>query len=182
MASTSRSSAPNPFFPPLSNASRLSFFPTVHEPHVFHPYQSLSMGGKGAIWSGGVGLAASALQNAVQRHDAGFWGVFTRTGGTIVTFTLMGFAFPFVNAVTANIRQTDDSVNPAVGGCAAGFIGGIRQGSFPAALGACVFLGATFYTINENDMLLSDPKGSENRTAQRAEWFKPYEKKPLPNQ
>lgn len=38
----------------------------------------------------------------------------------------MAASFAFVDAVTANTRQTNDALNGAAGGCAAGFLAGVR--------------------------------------------------------
>jgi hypothetical protein len=38
----------------------------------------------------------------------------------------MGATFAFTEAVVANQRQTDDSLNGAAGGCAAGLLAGLR--------------------------------------------------------
>lgn len=38
----------------------------------------------------------------------------------------MAGTFAFVDAVTANTRQTDDALNGVAGGCAAGFLAGVR--------------------------------------------------------
>lgn len=39
----------------------------------------------------------------------------------------MGAAFAFTEAVAANQRETDDALNGLAGGCAAGFLAGIRS-------------------------------------------------------
>lgn len=38
----------------------------------------------------------------------------------------MAASFAFVEAATANTRQTNDALNGAAGGCAAGFLAGVR--------------------------------------------------------
>lgn len=40
----------------------------------------------------------------------------------------MGATFAFTESVVANQRQTKDAINGAAGGCAAGFLAGIRCG------------------------------------------------------
>jgi hypothetical protein len=49
----------------------------------------------------------------------------------------MGATFSLTESVVANQRQKDDAVNGAVGGCAAGFLAGLR-GSFVCLLNAVV--------------------------------------------
>ena len=41
----------------------------------------------------------------------------------------MGAAFAFTESVVANNRQKDDALNGVAGGCAAGFLAGIRGAS-----------------------------------------------------
>jgi hypothetical protein len=38
----------------------------------------------------------------------------------------MGATFAAAEAVTANVREKEDSINGAAGGCAAGFLAGIK--------------------------------------------------------
>lgn len=38
----------------------------------------------------------------------------------------MGASFAFTEAAVANTRETDDSLNGAAGGCAAGLLAGLR--------------------------------------------------------
>lgn len=38
----------------------------------------------------------------------------------------MGAAFAFTEATVANQREKDDAINGLVGGCAAGFLAGLR--------------------------------------------------------
>jgi hypothetical protein len=42
------------------------------------------------------------------------------------TSAAMGAAFAFTEATVANQRQKDDAINGLTGGCAAGFLAGIR--------------------------------------------------------
>ncbi|KAJ9100073.1 hypothetical protein QFC19_005753 [Naganishia cerealis] len=80
----------------------------------------------------------------------------------------MGFTFAFSQAAVANIRevggtddpvaaqllthsllwQTDDALNSAAGGCAAGLLAGARAGSFPIGLASCAVLGTLLGTFD----------------------------------
>ena len=71
-----------------------------------------------------AGLLVSSIQNSLSKHNAGAMGIFTRTGGTIALFTVMGGVFSFTDSFVANSREKNDSVNGAVGGCAAGLVAG----------------------------------------------------------
>ncbi|KAJ2777467.1 hypothetical protein H4R18_005145 [Coemansia javaensis] len=95
----------------------------------------------------GVGLFVSAFQTAYSPRKGGSaLDMFKRYGGTIGFMAAMGGIFAGVEAAAAQIRDKDDYVNPAVAGCAAGFVAGIRQRSIPAAFGACAFFAAAMGT------------------------------------
>jgi hypothetical protein len=100
---------------------------------------------KVTLQAGTVGLVLSTVQNALGKHTHGAMGVLTRTGGTIGFFgnnipnflllydsnifyhlAAMGATFAFTEAFVANERQKNDALNGAAGGCAAGFLTGIR--------------------------------------------------------
>ncbi|KAI5451949.1 hypothetical protein NCC49_001249 [Naganishia albida] len=124
------------------------FVPSTVEPAVFSPHPSLAVGAKVAVTSAGVGLLVSSVQNALENHNKGAMGIFTRTGGTIGFFTAMGFTYAFSQAAVANIRETDDALNSAAGGCAAGFLAGARAGSIPIGVASCAVLGTLLGTFD----------------------------------
>ncbi|OMJ28528.1 NADH-ubiquinone oxidoreductase [Smittium culicis] len=97
---------------------------------------------------GGLGLLTSAFQNAIQSHQSGAMGVFTRTGSTIGFLAVMGGVFAGTRGLSANIRQEDDYWNTAYAGCAAGLIAGMRKKSLPTSIGACVFMGGSLATYD----------------------------------
>ncbi|KAJ7596958.1 hypothetical protein C8J56DRAFT_1041201 [Mycena floridula] len=92
-----------------------------------------------ALYTGGLGLCISTLQNALGQHSQGALGVLTRTGGTVGSF---GATFAFTHSFVANQRQKDDHWNYTSGACAAGFLAGIRVRSIPAAVAGCTLFGA----------------------------------------
>jgi hypothetical protein len=51
----------------------------------------------------------------------------------------MGATFAFTDAATANIREKNDAINGAAGGCAAGFLYGVRSTSCLVLLYSYVF-------------------------------------------
>ncbi|KAK4685972.1 hypothetical protein P7C73_g4162, partial [Tremellales sp. Uapishka_1] len=144
--STSR----NPLLAPLPSASSSTpfFIPSTVEPTLFHPHSSLGVASRVTAQSAGVGLLVSAVQNALEKHDRGAMGIFNRTGGTIGFFAAMGFAFSFTQAAVANVRQTNDALNGVAGGCAAGFVAGVRAKSLPMAFGACAAMGTLIGTFD----------------------------------
>jgi hypothetical protein len=99
------------------------------------------------LQAGIVGAFVSAVQNALGSHSRGAAGFLTRSGGTIGTFgkrnkyacntrvsglsfiftAAMGAAFAFTESAVANQRATNDALNGIAGGCAAGFLAGLRS-------------------------------------------------------
>ncbi|KAG8837719.1 hypothetical protein FRC18_008221 [Serendipita sp. 400] len=111
-----------------------------------HVVKSFRATPAGAAMAGGMagltlGFVGSALQNAVQRHNHGWKGVFTRTGSTIWGFALAGGLYGFTDAYLKEKRGKDDAWGKFAAGCTAGFMLGMRGKSIPTALGSCVFLG-----------------------------------------
>jgi hypothetical protein len=52
----------------------------------YEPIDTIAATTKAGGLLGFAGLVASAVQNSLARQNVGFMGVFTRTGGTILTF------------------------------------------------------------------------------------------------
>jgi hypothetical protein len=110
----------------------------------YEPKPTLEQASRVALQAGAVGLVVSTVQNALGKHSHGAMGVLTRTGGTIGFFgntipcplsnlcsnilylAAMGATFAFTDAFVANERRKNDALNGAAGGCAAGFLAGIR--------------------------------------------------------
>ncbi|KAI9884278.1 MAG: hypothetical protein M1823_003933 [Watsoniomyces obsoletus] len=119
-------------------------------PAQYHPKDAIGMALKGGAITTMAGLTLSAVQNSLTKQNVGAWGVFTRTGGVIAIFAAMGSAFEFTKAASANLREKDDSWNPAIGGFVGGAILGLRLRTIPAVLGygasAALLLGVFDYT------------------------------------
>jgi len=118
---------------------------------------ALKQASRVALQAGTIGLIVSTVQNALGKHTHGAIGVFTRTGGTIGFFAAMGATFAFTEAFVANERQKNDPLNGAAGGCAAGFLAGIRSRSLPMAAGGCVLLGAAVGAFDYSGQLAGEP-------------------------
>lgn len=90
----------------------------------FHAHDTVreTMTSAGVSAAGGVFF--SAMQNAMSEHKRGALGVFTRTGGTIALMAGMGGTYSAGKAISANAREKEDTLNSAVGACAAGLLGG----------------------------------------------------------
>lgn len=119
-------------------------------PLIYDPKPSLRYASAVALQAAGIGAFVSAVQNALGTHTAGASGFLTRTGGTIgffgacstlstvvsnllnmtiVRVAAMGATFAFTESFVGNTRQKDDALNGVAGGCAAGFLAGIRGAS-----------------------------------------------------
>ncbi|KZW01946.1 hypothetical protein EXIGLDRAFT_736694 [Exidia glandulosa HHB12029] len=134
---------------------------------------------------GAAGILASAVSNALQTHNRGAWGVLTRTGGTIAFFASLGAAFGFTDAFVANIREKDDYLNGAAGGCAVGLAAGVRARSLPTACISCiagaVIVGAFDYT---GGTLAGDGRNLEPevlKEVRRQQFFKSKSSFPVPS-
>ncbi|KAJ5109240.1 Mitochondrial inner membrane translocase subunit Tim17/Tim22/Tim23/peroxisomal protein PMP24 [Penicillium angulare] len=110
------------------------------EDHSYHPKDAISASMKATALTGTVGLMGSAVQNTLARRNVGALGVLIRSGGTIGIFAAMGGTYEFVRTASANLRETEDTYNTALGGFFAGTLLGFRARTFPAVLGYGVAL------------------------------------------
>jgi len=119
----------------------------------------------------------SAVQNALGSHNYGAAGILTRTGGTIGFFGAMGATFALTESVVANTREEDDALNGAAGGCAAGFLAGIRARSLPVAVIGCTVLGAAVGTFDYGGKSITGG-GALSQEEKRNSFFKPTSLRP----
>ncbi|GAA5927286.1 uncharacterized protein JCM15063_005854 [Sporobolomyces koalae] len=157
---------PRPFLAP--------YVPTIAK--AYHPVSPLSPAFNVGLTGAGVGLFVSAIKNSLETHNKGAMGVFSRTGWIIGYFATIGFTFSFVDHTVANmIESKDNGVAGASGGCAAGFVSGIRTGSIPKAMGMCMFMGAAVGTYDLAGGQLGWEQGKkprQQREKERIEFFK----------
>ncbi|KAK3689635.1 hypothetical protein B0T22DRAFT_374635 [Podospora appendiculata] len=105
----------------------------------YHAQDAIGAGVHGALVGGGAGLFLAALQNSMQRTHVGAWGVFTRGGGAVATFSAMTGIYEFSRIAAANLREKEDHYNHAIGGFLAGAVLGLRTGRMPPILGYGAF-------------------------------------------
>jgi len=139
---------------------------------VYEPRPSLRYASIAGLQAAGVGAFVSAIQNALGTHSRGASGFFTRTGGTIGFFAAMGFTFALTDAVVANTREKDDALNGVAGGCAAGFLAGIRARSLPMAVASCAVLGAAVGTFDYGGKNIAGSREPETQEEKRRRFFK----------
>ena len=111
---------------------------------TYQPQDAVAIGINSTLVTGGVGTFVSAIQNTLTRQNIGAMKVFTRTGTTIAVFgnlrsnsllngqqlmvsiAGMGGSYAFAKAASANLRETEDAINPTIGGFLAGMVLGLR--------------------------------------------------------
>ncbi|KAI9752432.1 MAG: hypothetical protein M1815_000510 [Lichina confinis] len=117
---------------------------------VYRPQDVVRATLRAMMITGGVGLAYSAVQNSLTKHNVGAWGVFTRSGGVVTMFVAAGGAYEFGRVASANLREKDDSWGPAIGGFIGGAVLALRARSIAPVIGSgtavAVLLGAYHYT------------------------------------
>lgn len=118
----------------------------AQDKETYTPKDAISLATESTLIMGAAGLAISAIQTSLIRQNVSGWAVFTRGGGIIAIFggvfveviasTLIaltkhiaasGGAFGFGRAAAANLREKDDSWNPAIGGFLSGAVLGLRR-------------------------------------------------------
>ncbi|KAI9292578.1 hypothetical protein K502DRAFT_73887 [Neoconidiobolus thromboides FSU 785] len=147
----------------------------------------LSYAGETGLKFSAFGFLVSAYKNAVQVHNAGALGVFTRTGGDIGYYGVTGVAFAATTCFAQSIREKDDHWNKAIGGAVAGAIAGARSqrigkvafGAFAAGsamwlYGFCgdslvgVYQGETGEEwLKRREQFLESPENMEKRKQQK---------------
>jgi len=157
----------------MSGSTRIPLIPT----ETFQPRATLRYTSAVGIQAAGVGALVSAVQNALGSHNYGAAGFLTRTGGTIGFFGAMGATFALTESVVANTREKDDALNGAAGGCAAGFLAGIRARSLPVAVIGCTVLGAAVGTFDFGGKSIAGA-GSLSQEEKRNNFFKPTSLRP----
>ncbi|KAI9825185.1 MAG: hypothetical protein M1819_000590 [Sarea resinae] len=147
---------------------------------LYHPKDAIGIALKSTAIMGAAGAMVSGIQNTLTKQNVGPMGVFTRTGGTIAIFAAMGGTYEFARHAAANLREKDDSWNPAIGGFLAGSIMGLRFRTFPAVLGygagAAVLLGVFDYTGGVLTGYTRDPEVDE---FDRKEYMRKNRRRPI---
>ncbi|KAL2045626.1 hypothetical protein N7G274_002054 [Stereocaulon virgatum] len=132
---------------------------------VYQPKDAVSETVKVSLIMGAAGLTVSAIQNALTKQNVSGWGVFTRSGGVIGLFVAVGASHAFTAAAAANLREKNDSWNPAIGGFCSGAVLGTAFRTFPAVLGYGAAMGVAQgvfdYTGGKFSGYDKDPKVDE---------------------
>ncbi|KAK4098715.1 hypothetical protein N658DRAFT_431360 [Parathielavia hyrcaniae] len=105
------------------------------EDNHYHPKDAIHAGVHSSMVFGGIGLLFAAVKNSLARQNVGPWTTFTKNGGIIATFTIVGGVYDFTRVASANLREKDDHWNHGIGGLVAGAVLGLRTGSMPRIIG-----------------------------------------------
>ncbi|KAI0007869.1 hypothetical protein F4779DRAFT_619177 [Xylariaceae sp. FL0662B] len=151
------------------------------EEHAYHQKDAIRSGVKGAMLGAGAGFIGSAVQNSLAKRNVGAFGVFSRTGGTIATFTIVPAVYAFAQDASANLREKDDTLNVSIAAFLSGATVGLRTGRMPHIFG----LGAAFSVImTAFDMTGGHLRGykteaSEIQEYDRKEYLRKNRRRPL---
>lgn len=92
--------------------------------------------------SPGAKAAAAASARGATQAIAGYTPPLTQIAGVTGAFAGVGAVYAATEQIVRTSRGTDDSLNKAIAGCAAGSVVGIRTGSAYAGGGACAAFAA----------------------------------------
>ncbi|KAF2427721.1 hypothetical protein EJ08DRAFT_592666 [Tothia fuscella] len=101
----------------------------------YHPRDAIAFAVESALVTGGAGAFFAGIQNTIARQNIGAMGFFSRFGSTTAVFTAMGASYAFAKAVSANLREKEDTWNTALGGFVGGSMIGLRLRTTPAFFG-----------------------------------------------
>ncbi|EGF99473.1 uncharacterized protein MELLADRAFT_112678 [Melampsora larici-populina 98AG31] len=120
-----------------------SFF-LGHPRSDYKPYDhksALTAAAKAGTYTGLAGSIVSAIHHGVISPVEGYKGYFANVTKFTAMAAAVGFTYGGVSETVAGLRDENDPWNAAAGGCAAGFILGVRAGHLPMALGNCALWG-----------------------------------------
>jgi hypothetical protein len=92
----------------------------------YHAKDALGSAVQGGMVGGAAGFVTSAVQNTMANTRVGAMGVFTRTGSTVATMTIVPALYMFAKDASANWREKDDVMNCSIAGFLAGSSLGLR--------------------------------------------------------
>ncbi|MBW0462677.1 hypothetical protein O181_002392 [Austropuccinia psidii MF-1] len=117
--------------------------------HKPYDYQSaLGTATTFGTYTGLAGTIVAAIKHGVitptEAHK-GYLGNILKLGAMTAA---VGFTYGGVSQFVASVRQESDPWNAAAGGCASGFLVGLRAGQLPLALGQCFIFGSAAAGVN----------------------------------
>ncbi|ORY68340.1 uncharacterized protein BCR38DRAFT_130335 [Pseudomassariella vexata] len=154
--------------------------PVLYPQEPFHAKNALNSGMRGALAGGIAGICASAVQNSLAKSNIGAWGVFTRTGSTVATLTVVPAVYAFAKDATANLREKDDYLNTTVGAFLGGAMLGLRSGRMPQIIGFGAGISAIMTTLDfTGGSLRGPPQDPEIDEYARKEFMRKNRRRPM---
>jgi len=139
----------------------------------YEPKSGVGYATKVGVQAGGVGVLMACFQRIIgpplMPPGSGFWSM---AGRNVGFFAAMGATFAFTETAVANQRQKNDPLNGIAGGCAAGFLAGIRARSLPIAVAGCAAVGAAVGGFDYSGQLAGQTGSPEKREERRRRFFK----------
>lgn len=127
-----------------------SFFlghpPPQHKPYDYKPV--LATASEFGLYTALAGTIAGAINHGVIAPAEANRGFITGTAKFGALAGAIGFTFGGVSQTLAGIREQNDPWNATAGGCASGFLLGLRAGQLPMAFGQCAIWGAVAGGVN----------------------------------
>ncbi|KAH9444490.1 hypothetical protein MJO29_012619 [Puccinia striiformis f. sp. tritici] len=124
------------------------------------------------LYTGLAGTIAGAINHGVISPSEGNRGYITNVTKFGAMAAAVGFTFGGVSQFVASVREESDPWNAASGGCAAGFLLGIRTGYISTALGQCAIGGAVAGGVNYAGDTLIPANHGKTRAQQQQERVK----------
>ncbi|KAH9819897.1 putative NADH-ubiquinone oxidoreductase [Teratosphaeria destructans] len=147
---------------------------------VYQPKDAVAGAIKATAVTGTAGLFVATIQNTLTRQNYGAFGTFSRFGGTLGVFAAVGGSYEFAKCASANLREKDDAINPAIGGFLAGNMLGLKFRSAPACLGYGAGLAAILFTFSYTGGKLSGYKRDPNvDEVARKEYMRKNRRRPV---
>ncbi|EFP82269.1 hypothetical protein PGTUg99_016581 [Puccinia graminis f. sp. tritici] len=124
------------------------------------------------LYTGIAGTIVGAINHGVISPSEANRGYITNVAKFGAMATAVGFAFGGVSQSVASIREKSDPWNATAGGCASGFLLGLRAGHLSTALGQCAIWGAVAGGVNYAGDTLIPANHGKSREQQQQERVK----------
>ncbi|KAH7883531.1 hypothetical protein F5I97DRAFT_1958374 [Phlebopus sp. FC_14] len=130
---------------------------------AYEPKPVLRNAATGALQASGFGVLIGVTRLLLSMRRPGVGTILSHIGSSAGTLAAITATYFVVEASVANHRESDDALSGIAGGCAAGFLGGLRTRSLPVAIGSCAVLGATIGSMEYVGPIASKEEKEEKR-------------------
>ncbi|PLW06356.1 hypothetical protein PCANC_16263 [Puccinia coronata f. sp. avenae] len=152
--------------PPIFMGSLFLGYPVREsKPYDYRP--ALGLASELGLYTGLAGTIVGAINHGVISPTEANRGYIANVAKFGAMAAAVGFAFGGVSQSLASIREENDPWNATAGGCASGFLLGMRSGQISTALGQCAMWGAVAGGVNyAGDTLMPANHGKSRRQQQ----------------